>query len=323
MRILVCAETRSGQLDGVSLEMLGAARSIAKSGDEVVSLVVGNTIESAAARLGSADRVIAAIDDALALPTAEAYARIVRDVVRDYAPDLVLIAYSTIGLDVAPDLAERTGLPLVAYVIGLTRGDRSLTAVSQIYGGKVLATAEIDAPAILMVNPGAFAESTTAAVDPAAIIAHEPTASLRNLKIELLGEDLPDLADMDLGAAERIVCVGRGIGDESSIGLARELATLLKAEIAGSRPVVDNGWLPKLRQVGKSGRKVKPKLYLALGVSGAPEHLEGMSQSDLIIAVNTDPKAPIFGAAHYGATCDLFDFIAALTDRLRAEQARC
>jgi electron transfer flavoprotein alpha subunit len=322
MKILICTESKSGQLDGVSLELLGAARSIARSDDEVAALVVGNAIESAAARLGGADRVIAAVHDALATPTAEVYARIVHDVVRKYSPDLILISYSAMGLDVAPELAGQTGLPLIAYVIGLARGDGRLSAVSQLYGGKILATTEIGAPAILMITPGAFADAAAVAVGAAAITAHDPSASLRNLKIELLGEDLPDFADVDIANSERIVCVGRGIGDENSVEIARELATLLDAEIAGSRPVVDNGWLPKVRQVGKSGRTVKPKLYLALGVSGAPEHLEGMSRSDLIIAVNTDPKAPIFGAAHYGATCDLFDLIAALTERLRAERAR-
>lgn len=323
MRILVCTETRSGQLDGVSLEMLGAARGVARTGDEIVSLVVGSGLESAAACLGASDRVIAAIDDGLAVPTAEAYARILRDVVRDLKPDLIVVAYSAAGLDVAPDLAGRTALPLVAYVVGLARGYDLLTAVSLIYGGKVLATSEIAVPAILMINPGVFTEAAATPIDAGAIVAYDPTPILRGLKITLIKEDVPARTDIDLGAAERIVCVGRGIGEESSIELVRELAALLDAEIAGSRPVVDSGWLPKARQVGKSGQRVKPKLYLALGVSGAPEHLEGMSRSELIIAVNTDPKAPIFGAAHYGATCDLFDLVPILTERLRAARESC
>jgi electron transfer flavoprotein alpha subunit len=323
MKILVCTETRSGQLDSVSLEMLSAARSVARSDDEIVALVVGEAIEPAAARIGSADRAVAAIDGTLDLPTAEAYARIALEVVEAEAPDLVLVAYSSVGLDVAPDLALRCGLPLVSYVVSLTRAESRLSAVSQLYGGKVLASVDVDGRAVLMINPGAFPEAPAGAIDARAIIIHDPSASLRGLKIELLEEVLPDLADVDLAVAERIVCVGRGIGDESGIELVRPLAALLKADIAGSRPVVDNGWLPKIRQVGKSGRKVKPKLYLALGVSGAPEHLEGMSRSDLIIAVNIDPKAPIFGVAHYGATCDLFDLIGALTERLQTEQAQC
>jgi electron transfer flavoprotein alpha subunit len=135
-------------------------------------------------------------------------------------------------------------------------------------------------------------------------------------KIELIEEIAPAPADVDLMTAERIVCVGRGIGDEKNIDLARGLSRLLGAEIAGSRPVVDSGWLPKARQVGKSGQKVRPKLYLALGVSGAPEHLEGMARSEVIVAVNTDPAAPIFSVAHFSATCDLFEFVDSLTARL-------
>lgn len=320
MKILVCTESRSGELDSVSFEMLGAARAIAAPGDEIVALVVGSS-QQAATTLGAADRAIVAIDDALAIPTAETAARIVHDVIGAESPDLVLVPYSATGLDVAPDVAGRTGLPLVSYVMALSRNGGAIEAVSQIYGGKVLATAEISGPAILMINPGVFPEAAPSPLDAGAIASIDPAPALAAARVMLLGEDLPDLADIDLAAADRIVCVGRGIGDAASIDLARELADLLGAEIAGSRPVVDNGWLPKLRQVGKSGRKVKPKLYLALGVSGAPEHLEGMSRSDLIIAVNTDANAPIFNVAHYGATCDLFDLVEALTDRLRGADA--
>ena len=135
--------------------------------------------------------------------------------------------------------------------------------------------------------------------------------------MRVLEEIEPEAGGVDLTQAERILCVGRGIGEAAKIGLAAEVATLLGAELAGSRPVVDSGWLEKARQVGKSGRKVKPRLYVAVGVSGAPEHLEGMAAADLIVAVNSDARAPIFGAAHYGTTCDLFDLLPALAERLR------
>jgi electron transfer flavoprotein alpha subunit len=111
--------------------------------------------------------------------------------------------------------------------------------------------------------------------------------------------------------------VGRGIGGTDKIAIANELAASLNAEIAGSRPVIDAGWLPKVRQVGKSGQKVKPKLYIAVGVSGAPEHLEGMKGADCIVAINSDAKAPIFEVAHVGTTCDLFELLPALSERIR------
>jgi electron transfer flavoprotein alpha subunit len=200
----------------------------------------------------------------------------------------------------------------------LKREGNVLHITAQIYGGKLLAECDVALPAILMINPGAFAEAETTALDADKVREIDATAHVRNGKVKLVSVELPDLSDVDLTTAERIVCVGRGVGDAANINLVRDLAALLGAEIAGSRPVVDSGWLPKARQVGKSGRKVKPKLYLALGVSGAPEHLEGMAQADLIVAVNTDPNAPIFNIAHFGATCDLSEFVEALTEKLQA-----
>ena len=319
MKFLVCAEARSGELDRVSLELLQAARDVARDGDEVTALVVADGGHSAVRHLGAADRLIVALDSALAKPTAEAYRRILCDIMASYRPDLVLIAYSTTGLGVAADLAFRADLPLVAYVTGLQRSERSIAATAQVHGGKILANVDIDGPAIVMINPGSFEEIASSQVDPASIIDHSPKANLEDLRVRLTGEESPEPAGSDvvaLAAAERIVCVGRGIGDEHGFPEFRRLAVLLNAELAGSRPIVDNGWLPKHLQVGKSGHKVKPRLYLALGVSGAPEHLEGMARSDLIIAVNIDRQAPIFGVAHYGAVCDVHGFVAALNNRL-------
>lgn len=317
MKFIACTEGLSGKIEAFSLEMIAAARSLIQGGDEVVAFFAGAEAE-AASMFGAADRLIVARAKKSDVIPAETYARLLRDVVAAENPGLVLVPYSANGLDVAADLAARTGWPLISYVNEIKRAGESLTVVAQMYGGKILAECSVPLPAILMINPGAFAEAAPGPIDAARVSTIDAEAVLAGGKVKMVDIDVPDYADVDLTKAERIVCVGRGIGDEASIDLARNLATMLGAEIAGSRPVVDNGWLPKLRQVGKSGQKVKPKLYLALGVSGAPEHLEGMSQADLIIAVNTDPKAPIFNVAHYGATCDLFDLVANLSDRLRA-----
>lgn len=126
----------------------------------------------------------------------------------------------------------------------------------------------------------------------------------------------PEGGDVDITAQDKLVAIGRGIGSEDDIEVAQELADALDAAVAASRPLIDAGWLAKTRQVGKSGLSVKPKLYLALGISGAPEHVEGMASAELIIAVNTDPNAPIFKVAHYGATCDLFDVVEGLLEKL-------
>ena len=141
-------------------------------------------------------------------------------------------------------------------------------------------------------------------------------AALDGLRTTFVEPVVPEDEGVDLTTADLIVCVGRGIGGADNIPLAEDLADALGAELAASRPVVDSGWLPKIRQVGKSGATVRPKLYLSLGVSGAPEHVEGMQGAELIVAVNTDPGAAIFNVAHYGAVADLFDVADELTGLL-------
>jgi electron transfer flavoprotein alpha subunit len=317
MKLIACTESRSDKIEAFSLEMIEAARSIALAGDEVVAFFAGRDAGAASESFGAADRLVAACAASSEMITAEAYARLLRDVISAENPDIVLVPYSANGLDVAAEIAARTGWPLVSYVNEIRREGATLSIVAQMYGGKILAECAVDLPVVLMINPGVFAEAPATPIAPERTEIVDAGPALESGKVKLISIDVPDYADIDLTSADKIVCVGRGIGDEASIELARGLAGLLGAEIAGSRPVVDSGWLPKLRQVGKSGQKVKPKLYLALGVSGAPEHLEGMSQAELIIAINTDAKAPIFNVAHYSSTCDLFDLVASLSEKLQ------
>lgn len=317
MKILACAEGRAEGIEPVSLEMIAAARAIAGAGDEVVAFFAGPRRAAAPASLGGADRLIAAYADDSALVSAESYARLLRDAIAAEAAALVLIPYSANGLDVAAEVAARTGWPLISYVNAVKRDGDSLSVTAQMYGGKLLAGCEVALPAILMINPGAFAEAEVSQIGGDRLREVDASATVQGGKVRPVAVELPDLSEVDLTTAERIVCVGRGVGDAAGIEPVRELAALLGAEIAGSRPVVDSGWLPKARQVGKSGRKVRPKLYLALGVSGAPEHLEGMSQSGLIVAVNTDPNAPIFNLAHFAATCDLAELVETLSEKLQ------
>jgi len=158
--------------------------------------------------------------------------------------------------------------------------------------------------------PAAAGRGTTAVEQIGAPI---PLSDLRTRFTRLIR---PAAGDIDITTYDKLLSVGRGIGGKENIELAQELAGALGAALAGSRPITDAGWLPKTRQVGKSGLGVKPKLYLMLGISGAPEHLEGMKDAELIIAVNTDAKAPIFDVAHYGATCDLFEVAEAMLEQL-------
>jgi electron transfer flavoprotein alpha subunit len=315
MKVLVCSESRDGRLDRLFFEMLTAARAAAGSG-EVVALWLGADSEPARSQMGRADRVVAALNERLSSATADLYAEILLQAIETEKPDLIMVGYTANGLDYGPEVSARTGLPMAASVVGLEPvGDR-VALFSQLYGGKLIARLDVPGSALAMISPGGFPESPAAEIDPSRITTFDASRALSANRLQLIEESTPSQSDVDLTTADRIVCVGRGIGDQSNVELAQELSRRLGAEIAGSRPVADNGWLPKQRQVGKSGQKVRPKLYLALGVSGAPEHLEGMSQSELIVAVNTDLNAPIFNVAHLVANCDLFDFIDCLTEQL-------
>jgi electron transfer flavoprotein alpha subunit len=315
--ILVCIETRSGKLQPVSLELLAAARHLAdQTGRKVEALVMGSDARSLVPSLGAADRILLAAHPGLDAYVSEAHLAVVEAVVKARNPAVALFAYSTVGLDLAPALAVRTERSLIAYCKALSINGNTLEAESQLYGGKVDGLARAELPAVVAVMPGAFPEVQISDGSGLETVEIAPPPALSRPRVVFVSESAPAADAFDITRAEKIVCVGRGVKDKSGVEMARELAEALGAEIGGSRPVVDEGLLPKERQIGKSGFKVKPKLYLALGVSGAPEHLEGMRRADLIVAINTDSKAPIFGVAHYGATCDLLDVAEALKDML-------
>lgn len=306
MKILVYVESLAGQITATSQELIAGARHLAGDAGSVALVVAGLPAE-AATTLGS-DLVFAvpALADAPYNPVDHAAA--LAQAVDQATPDLVLVGYTTAGLDVGPLVAMQKALPLCAYCTSARVTGDAVQVESQIYGGKLASQAHVSFPAMLMMNAGAFAKAPAPAPRSAKVVDLTVAAQPG---IRHLTSMAPDPDAVDITKSDLLLCVGRGIGDEDVIQDARETAALMGAELVGSRPVIDAGWLPKERQVGKSGRKVKPKLYLALGVSGAPEHIEGMGDSDLIIAVNTDAQAPIFEHAHLGATVDLADFLPA------------
>ncbi|MGH7118825.1 MAG: electron transfer flavoprotein subunit alpha/FixB family protein [Acetobacteraceae bacterium] len=314
--VLVHIETRAGNVQPISLELLTAARGLAAASGGTVEAALLGAPPSALGALGAADRVLTLTHPALACYTPEAHALALLALVRRQKPAVVLLGYTTIGLDLAPALALCANLPLVSYCRSCAIAGEEVETTSLLYGGKLVARARSPLPAVLAITPGSFSEAPASPAPATALEVVEPPA-FDALRTAFLRESAPDANAIDIAKADKIVCVGRGIGGRNSIALAEEVASLLGAEVAGSRPVIDSGWLPKERQVGKSGRKVAPKLYLAVGVSGAPEHLEGMRGAELIVAINTDAKAPIFEVAHVGATCDLFEFLPALEERLK------
>jgi electron transfer flavoprotein alpha subunit len=297
--------------------MIGKAKELApKFGGKAVAILMGSGVKSLAESLG-ADSVLYVDDPALAQFNPEAYSRALAAIVKDRAPRVVMIGNTSMGMDVGAWLSVSTGLPLIAYVNGLAAEGSTLVATSQIYGGKIQAEAIADGEScIVSCVAGAF--PADAGKGSATVEQIASPVPLNDLKIKFVKLIEPEKGDVDITQQPILVSIGRGIGGQENIELAQELADALGCAVSASRPITDAGWLPKTRQVGKSGLTVKPKVYLAFGISGAPEHLEGMRGAELIIAVNTDAKAPIFDVAHYGATCDMLDLLPALTEKVKS-----
>lgn len=316
--IFVLVEHHGGEVSETTHELLGKAAQLAQAaGGAVKAVLLGNDDRSLAEGLG-ADAVLYMEHPALAHFVPEAYVLALAALVAEHDPRLVMVANTTAGMDVAGALSARCQRPVIAYCTDVALEGEAIVATSQVYGGKLNAEVQADGPAIVSVVAGSFAPAPGGLPT---LQENTAPAELDSIHTEFLARVEPEVSDVDITAEEILVSVGRGIGGEENIELAEELATAMQATVSGSRPVTDAGWLPKTRQVGKSGRTVKPRLYLACGISGAPEHLEGMSDAELIIAINTDEKAPIFDVADYGTTADLFDLLPALTEALEGVAA--
>jgi electron transfer flavoprotein alpha subunit len=314
--VLVLAEHDGKQMADITYELLGAARRLAAAlgGHAEVALLGPRDL---AAQLGAADVVVSVEHPALGQYLPQASEQALLAVLAERSPRLLLLSCATPGLDLGAAVSVRWDAPLAAYVTALETSDETIVATTQILGGKVLAELELPGErAVAAVIGGAFPAAAGHGDGTPEVAEVPPPAGLDDLAMSLTGVSEPQGGDVDITTADLLVSVGRGIESQDNIELVAELGDALGVPMSASRPVVDAGWLPKTRQVGKSGLKVKPKAYLAFGISGAPEHLEGMRDAELIIACNTDPSAPIFDVAHYGTTVDLFDLVPALTEKL-------
>jgi len=320
--VLVVVEHLQGQVTEIAYVLLAAARGLtADGGGEVVAVLLGHQAEGLARDL-AADRVLYVDHPALAEFTPDGYKRVLADLVTEMAPRAVLFGDTSIGADVAAVLSVALDLPLVSYCKEVRLADGTPTYVSQICGGKILAEGPLPDPtALVLMIPGGFRpEQGRATTAPPVVPRAAP--NLDGLRVTLERYVAPEAGDVDIAKAPILIGVGRGIQQEDNLELAEDLANALGGAVCASRPIVDQGWLPASRLVGKSGLSVKPKLYLALGISGAPEHVQGITGSETIIAVNTDPAAPIFGVAQYGTEADLFDLVPVLTEMVRQARAR-
>lgn len=316
--VFALVEHRDGKAEEGAFELIGKARELAAAtGGRAVAVVLGGDVPDLIAELGGADAILHVTGDSVADFTPPGWVGALASVVSDRTPKVVLLSNTAVGMDVAGGLAARLDLPLAGYATDVGVEGGSVVVTSQAYGGKLNAEAVLDADtAVVTAVAGAFpADAGRGSGSPPVETVDAPAADGRVRFRKLVH---PEAADVDITREEILVAVGRGIGDQDEIEIIEELASALGGAVACSRPVVDAGWLPKARQVGKSGHKVKPKLYVAVGISGAPEHLEGMRDAEVIVAINSDPKAPIFGVAHYGITEDLFDVVPELTEQIES-----
>jgi electron transfer flavoprotein alpha subunit len=315
--VLVVAEHLRGRLAEVTYELAGKGRELASAlGGRLAVALLGQDVQPLASSLGAADAVLCLEAPELAEFTPEAHVRALAGLVAERQPRLVMVANTSMGMDLAAALSARLNIPLVSYCSQIAVEDGQVVATSRLYGGKMMAESVLAERGIIAVLAGSFpAEVGKVSGNPAV---ESMAVSLNGLRTRFRQLIEPEAGDVDITKADILVCVGRGIQDKANIPMVEELAGALGGALCASRPIVDSGWLPKNRQVGKSGLAVKPKLYIAVGVSGAPEHLEGMKGAGLIVAINSDPNAPIFDVADYGVVGDLFEITPALTEKIGA-----
>jgi electron transfer flavoprotein alpha subunit len=313
--VLVVSERIHGEIPEVTFELLGRVRALA---DELHGELAIAITGEGDAPFGIAD-VIYSIDG---LPhdgyAASALESGLVKVLQAAHPKVVLVSTGTVGIDLAGPLGVRTQAAVASYATDVRLSDGELVIVSQLYGGKLMAESIAPMPAVVAIVPGSFPADLGRQGGTPRVERIDASVEAAAAGARARGITEPETTGVDITSASLLVSVGRGIGSKDNLELVQELADALKVPLAASRPVIDQGWLPKPHQVGKSGKKVKPTVYLAFGISGAPEHLEGMRNAELIIACNTDPNAPIFEVAHYGTTVDLFDLVPELTELVGA-----
>ena len=315
--IYVLVEHFRGQVADISYVMAAAARVLAReTGGDVVGVLLGHDAQGLAADL-AVDQVLYVDHPALAEFTPDAYRQVLAPLIKEHAPRAVLLGDTSIGADLAGELSVQLELPLVSHCRSVYVEDGTLKFVSQICGGRIVAEGDLPTPtALVTMIPGGFKPEEGQSSHPPEVT---PVAApaLAEVRVALKQYIEPEVQDVDIAKEPILISVGRGIQHEDNVELAEELAEALGGVVSASRPVVDQGWLPTTRLVGKSGKRVKPKVYLALGISGAPEHVEGITDSEVIIAVNTDPTAPIFDVARYGVEADVLELLPALTEKVR------
>jgi electron transfer flavoprotein alpha subunit len=312
--VLAVAEHRRGDLRDVSFEVITAGRELAdEAGGDLHLAVVGGDVDRFAERLNreGVDRIHTVAEGEEF--NHDVYAQALTQLCDEVDAGYVLTPNSVNGLDYAPAVSNALGLPIVTDVIELDAGGDGLVATREMYGSKVETTTELDADRAVVTIRGAEWPPAEGSGD-AEVSAFDADIDESAVRSTVTGFEEAGGGDVDISEADVLVSVGRGIEEKENIDLVRDLADALDATLSASRPIVDNDWLPKNRQVGQSGKVVTPDVYIAIGISGAVQHVAGMKGSDTIVAINTDPNAPIFDLADYGIVDDLFDVVPALIE---------
>lgn len=326
--VLVVCEQRDGILQNVSFELIGKARKLADELNEnVIALLVGHDIEGQTEELihYGADQVYYVDNKILKRYITEPYVKAITKVINDLKPQIVLFGASTIGRDLAPRVSARVGCGLTADCTKLEIDEDTglLNMTRPTFGGNLMATIQSpDArPQMSTVRPGVMQKDEKDSDRTGEIHEYEVKLDDSDVNVEIIEEKLADKKKIKIEDAEILVAVGRGIGSAENMKLAYELADVLEGELATSRAVVDSGWVDKDRQVGQTGKTVRPNLYIALGISGAIQHLAGMEESDLIIAINKNPDANIFNVADVGIVGDINEVVPELIKKVKLAKA--
>jgi len=313
MTVLTVAEHRRGELRDVSFELVSASRNLADAlGTDLHLAVVSGDIEWFTENLDvEGVDVIHTVDYGEEF-NHDVYVQALDALAGDLDPNIVLAPHTVNGLDYAPALASRLDYPLVTDAVALRIDGDTLAVDREMYGSKVETTLELPTErAFVTVRPGEWPPAEGAG--DAEVRAFDTPIDESAIRSTVTGYEEAAGGDVDITEADILVSVGRGIGEEENLDIIFDLAEALDATVSASRPIVDNGWLPPNRQVGQSGKVVTPDIYIAIGISGAVQHITGMKGADTIIAINNDPSAPIFDIADYGIIADLFEVVPELT----------
>ncbi len=336
--VFIYAQQVDNELDNISFELLGKAKDLAADlNEKVTAVLVGYNVKDLADQLAEygADRVIVVDDPELETYRTEPYTHALSSVINEYKPEILLVGATAIGRDLGPRVSARVATGLTADCTQLdigefkARGDAEprqgqLLMTRPAFGGNTIATIACPnhRPQMATVRPGVMQKKDKVAGAKAEVVEYNPGFTPNDMYVEILEVVKAAKSVADISAAKILVSGGRGVGSAENFKLLEDLADAIGGTVSCSRAVVDNGWKPKELQVGQTGQTVRPQVYFALGISGAIQHVAGMEESDIIIAINKDADAPIFDVADYGIVGDLNKIVPKLTEAIKAQAAK-